>query len=927
MDRRVIFEEAVGISKYKAHKKEAMRKLDRTEQNLLRLADIVGEVQKRLRSVKLQAGKARNYLQYSERLKELQVNYSLAEFHKLSVGTSEKKSALANVEEELAEVAKNDARMSNRGNEIIETETELNQTDNSLVSVRSKIEQQLQRIEFLRDRITELQQRKDDASRRSLQFQQQQNLFAEDLAKYQAEQANCEDMLEKKNQQTQEVQQSIQEINAQCSALEADLEDEKSGIIDIVRRTAQLHNELQSISIYRDNLSSQKERLSGRASIAQQELEKLLAQKAQNQVRCDDIEKVLSELQESLDSKRQLREEINDSLVDDNKRLAQNKETRSALSSELAILTDMETRREGLNNAVKSILKSRSSENDKFAYVEDVLADIVVADVEYAGTVEAALEGKTDAMVVNSTKALLENSDEIKDLDGRVSFLCLDQVQPFQDSVDLSKLANIRGRVVEFVKYKSKYAPLIWKLLGKTIIADSIGSAAELSGQLGSEYTFVTPKGEFLSSDGTIKLGPLGKTTGLISRKSRLRQIQDAISNVTNAIETIEEQIDKNNLQNEHLVKLCKDLRTAIYEANTEKMQVKSKLSVVEQNIARLSKEQPLIASEIDQLEEQIAQSVQKEYNSEQKLQELEAVNQERTKHIETLEQQCSEQRQVHQAYMDQLTDLKVELGQYTEQSKALKQTIFSLQNQIQQNRSGAESALAEIQLCLKQSEQSHRDILSCEAAVSELFVEKEKTQQDSIMLHEKVERLLEEQKQAEQLIRQKRAEQSEVDQKINQLKIELSQLDVKTQDLVERIQEQLQIDLPQAYENYKDLEVDWESLKDEIAQLKGKIERLGNVNVEAIEEQDELEKRDEFLTSQVEDLNKSKTQLQQLINRLNKKSREKFVETFEQIRVQFQELFRKLFGGGKADIMQSHDCYRAFVRGLQNKTFAVLSA
>jgi chromosome segregation protein len=187
---------------------------------------------------------------------------------------------------------------------------------------------------------------------------------------------------------------------------------------------------------------------------------------------------------------------------------------------------------------------------------------------------------------------------------------------------------------------------------------------------------------------------------------------------------------------------------------------------------------------------------------------------------------------------------------------------------------------------------------------VSELFVEKEKNQSASGRLQEKNEKLLEEQKQTEQLIRRKRAEQSEIESAIGELKIELSQLEVKGQGLVERVQDELQIDLVEAYKNYEESHVDWDRVREEIAELRGKIERLGNVNVDAIAEQDDLEKRNDFLSSQVEDLNKSKAQLQQLINRLNKKSREKFRETFEEIRVHFQQIFRKLFGGGKADIV-----------------------
>jgi len=280
-DRRFIFEEAAGISKYKAHKKEALRKLDRTEQNLLRLADILGEVGKRLRSVKLQAGKARNYLQYTQRLKELQVNYSLVEYAKHRTQINQKQEALGRVSEQFdalsAEVAKEDTLLSRLGEEIIETEHKLSSTGNSLVSVQSKIEQKLQRIDFLRDRVSELQDRKQSAADKIEKLREQMSGFEENSARYKAESAGCEKMLEEKTLDVEQIGTAIGKVNAECTSLEAQLEDEKSGIIDIVRRTAQLHNEVQSISVYRNNLSSQKDRLAGRAQSARTELEGLLA--------------------------------------------------------------------------------------------------------------------------------------------------------------------------------------------------------------------------------------------------------------------------------------------------------------------------------------------------------------------------------------------------------------------------------------------------------------------------------------------------------------------------------------------------------------------------------------------------------------------------------------------------------------------------
>jgi chromosome segregation protein len=907
-DRRIVFEEAAGISKYKAHKKEALRKLERTEQNLLRLADILEEVAKRLRSVKLQAGKARNYLEYTSRLKELQVNYSLVEYGRNKEQLDERNHALREASERFSAVAAEEAgaeaEMSRLGNAIIETEHRLSETGNTLVAIQSRIDQKLQRIDFLRSRLEELGKRKATAGSEIERLRGQAEVVSRDLARHREEVAGCDDTVRQRTEAIHQIQAITEEADAQLASLEAELDDEKSGIIDIVRHTAQLHNEIQSLSSYRDNLSNQRNRLAGRAQIAKAELERLLTDKAQHNARLADITRVLTELEENLESKRAKIEEAETQIVERGRQLAGNKEARSALSSELAVLADMERRHEGLGQAVRSILQAQADEHRKIDYIDGILADRIKTDVEHAVAVEAALEGMTDVLLIKSAARLLVDGETVSALAGRVHFICLDRLKPFVDDVDLSGRPGVRGRLVEFVSYESRYAPLAWQLLGKTILVESLAVATELSEQLRAGYSFVTLAGECLSADGLLRLGPLGKASGLISRRSRIDQLVETIDHINAEIAQLEGEIQRNTQTKVHLEKLCKDLRTAIYEANTEKTQVNSKLSHFEQDIKRLKEEEPLIAGELGALEEQIAQSVQREYDSKQRLTELEAVNNQRAAHIRELETMYDELREQQQSRVGELTDLKVRLGQAVEQQKGLKQIIESLENQIETNRRTVATAERDVQVCNEQTAEAQRDILECESCVSEFFVHKETQQRDNRQLQETLEDLAAEQKRKEELVRTARTKKEEVERVIGELRIQLGQLEVRQQDLVERVREELQIELAEAYAERTTDDVNWEQVKGEINELRGKIERLGNVNLDAIDEQASLEERHTFLANQVQDLNESKTQLQQLIHRLNKQSREKFVETFEQIRINFQQIFRKLFGGGKADIV-----------------------
>jgi chromosome segregation protein len=901
-DRRFIFEEAAGISKYKAQKKEALRRLENTEQNLLRLADIVGEVQKQLRSIKLQAGKARSYLQYNQRLKELRVTFSLAQYHQIQTETTQKNAQVDGLQNQLAAVAaqvsQNDAKLSTLAAEIIEKENEINSCDNNLVSITGRIEQQQQKIEFLHKRIQETQERKELEEQNIGQIQSRLKDFEEQVKQSVSKLESIGIILEQKSAELEKLQEQIRTINLACAETETELQDEKTGIIDIVRHTAQLHNEIQSINIYRNNLSGQKNRLADRASQTKQQFESLLGGKAQHQARLDDINKVISELQQQLENKRQQINQIDQDVAQTNESLAQAREQRSAIQSELKVISDMEERREGIDNAVKKILATNKP------FIRGIIADIIRAKPKYAAAIEAALEGKADAVVADNTELLLNDKTLAQQAGGRVRFICTDRIEPFVENANLPQTEGIIGRAVEFVSFEPQYAQLVWRMLGKIIIVENIQKAFELASFCSYGYSFVTIEGDILNSDGSYCTGPIGKAVGLISRKSRLVQLTGELQQVSANISGLEDKLAAGVRENEHLEKLCKDFRTSVYEANTEKTNITSDLNVIEQNIKRLSEEQPLLTSEIQSLEKQISETVQKEYHSKQQLQELETVNAQRTERIEQLEAQLAEKKKTLEQNSTELTELKVFIGQGQEQKKAIEQKIADLNIQIEHSRSELGSAENNIKSCIEQIEQGQKDIRSTEVEIAELFTQKEAAHNQSVRLHEEVENMLAQRQQTEEILKQDRHRQSELDQQINQLKLELGQLGVRAADLVQRVTEELGMDLVVEYQNYTAGEMNWDAVRDEITELRGKIERLGNVNVDAIEQQEELEKRNDFLTSQIEDLNNSKNQLQQLINRLNKESMDKFAITFEQIRTNFQEVFRKLFGGGKADVL-----------------------
>ncbi len=902
VERRVIFEEAAGISRYKAHKKEALRKLERTEQNLLRLADIVAEVQRQLRSIKLQAGKARNYLQYSQRLRELRVQYSLSQYHQIKVQTAEKTGILNGLQGDFAAVAADagryDSQLGELGTKIIETENQINLSDNQLVAVKSKIEQHQQKIQFHKNRIDELTARKTAAAEQIEDIRRRTAQFESDLDCTKSQAVQIEMQAVQKSEELDSLEAQIHQANMACAAVETELEDEKSGIIDIVRRTAQLHNEIQSIGVYRDNLNGQKDRLSGRVSQVQQKIEQMLADKAANQARLADINKVIDDLTAGLEQKRNEIQAADGEISRINERLAEARENRSSLLGEINALDDMERRREGLDVAVKELLGCKKP------YIRGIVADMIQSLPQYAAAVEAALEGRTNAVIVSDRGAMLADAELPGCLMGRVRFIFENELAPLCNSQDLSGYESIRGRLVEFVSFQPENASLVWNLLGSVLLVDSLQSAVELKPLLEGRWSFVTLTGEVLNDDGTICAGPAGKSFGLISRKAQLAELRRQLEETQRHIAELNDHIERQSQHHQHLSRLLQELRTSIYEANTEKTGAASNLGMLEREISRLTQEQPLIAGELESLQAQISQSVQKEYDSKTKLKELEEINTQRNEHIARLESILAEKKAIRDSMAAELTELKVLIGQVSEQRKALAATISSLESQIALGRNSLQAAQKQIGECDEQIALSGREILGAENEISELFSEKERMQTISAKLHEQVREMILQKEQTEQLLRSKRSEQAEIEQRIHAVQMELGQLEVRCAELVQRVRDELAMELDEQYAGYSDRQNDWDAVAAEINDLRDKIERLGNINVDSIAEQQELEKRNEFLTSQIDDLDKSKQQLNALINRLNNDCLEKFAATFETIRGNFQDVFRKLFGGGKADIL-----------------------
>jgi chromosome segregation protein len=906
VERRLIFEEAAGISKYKARKREAQRKMERTDQNLLRVADVIEVVEKQLRSVKLQAGKARNFLAYQDRLNELRASYSLAEYHRHTqriTSLNEQSAALHDgITEIKTQISRHEAEEADLVVRLDGVAEDISKADSALVRAQSDLATHRERIEAAGRRLAE----QEEALERSVRRQ-----AADDERLVQ-----CHDELDRAQASAIELQNETHDLHHEIDRLveqdrafaqeltrgQAMLEDEKAGIIEILRKSAQTHNEITRLNTHRESLLGQKGRLASRDAQIKSELEGLLSSRAQMKRRLVEVVQLIEAEEGKLVEKKAEAGRtgtIRQQLIDE---IAANKERRSALQSRTELLSDLQRKKDGVGAGVRRVLDAADS--GAWSFVRGLVADVFETDVSHAPIIEAALGNADQYVIVAEGGAFREALGGLGELPGRVTALCLDRLPPRLNERDFSEHEGFVSRAIDLVRFDEAFEDLARHLLGKTIVVETLGHALSMAARDAAGHRFITLAAELVEPDGRIGIGPSASQAGLISRKSELADIDIQLAALEAQIERLADQLNRTEAEAGHLERIQQELRTAVYESNTAKVEATAAMQNLDEGIRRLTDEQPMIAGEVGTLELQIEEVLLKSEEGGRSLAAMEEENQRREQVVRKYQNRIDEVVAEREQTQSRLTELKVRAGQLTEKRAAAAEAINHCRRQSSELSEAIEVARGDQARHRAAIEEAKQTLDDGEARVAELARSIESIEAEATRLRGEREQMRIQHEEIGQATKVARARLGEVEAKLHDLEMALGETRVRRDELAARVKEELHIDLAARYAEYEHAEQDWEAVEAEIAELKSKIDRLGNVNLDAITELEELEQRYTFLSGQRDDLTESLKQLNRLIDQLNKESLHRFKESFDQIRGHFRELFRKLFGGGRADII-----------------------
>lgn len=928
-DRRMVFEEAAGITKYKAQKKEALRKLEHTEQNLLRVADLIREVKRQIGSLQRQAGKARRYKQLMLELQRLDTQWARHQFDVLKVEMAERQEFVEKLrlENEICSesVLRGENELAQVREQLSELEQRIHQTQQRALELRAEIERNESRIHFDEERLRELESQNTKALSDLTQGEERRLAADQELAAVTARLEASGADLERHRLVLQEKRDSLHRVEQELIQQQEQLRQAQNRAFAAAQQLSRARNEINALDMQKQGNIVRLEKLSSEKVQLEEErsrLEARLAEFAANvEMEKQNVQASRGTVEERQSRLRALQEEMNRAGQELDGYLRRQAEFRSRLT----ILEQLQSGYEGFTGAALSVLKEAKD-------IAGSLTDKIRVPNEYITAVETAL-GQNLQLVLTEHPETAERilADLSSGNKGRASIaaLSLNLAPPAPELAQ--PLPENTVSLLEKIEAEEMARPLLRALLGKTLLAPDLASATAALRQSQGAYSFVTRAGEFLSEHG-VYTGGQGSGAGKAQSSilARKNQIEDLRRQAAETLERVgEASRRKGALQSEQSA-LQASLQQAQTDLRTQEVAIATRqgeFNALQMSLRNLHQKIDTVVYEIQRLAAQEEEGNQKRAVLAANVENLQRQEEEAQRHVTDLGSGIDGLRQQRDAANAALTETKVALAAEEQVCSSFRQQQRALQLRTAELSQSLERIRAEMSTFVTRRGQYQHEIDESQQRIGTLQHQREQINFELASLGGQKDVIAGDLVGREEALRGQRRRSTELQQQRGSLEVELAQKEMLTQNLRQRIQEKYQINLddvrsecititiadegPARVETLtpdemasRGLSTDWAAVSEQVASLQQRIDEMGPVNLVAIEEYEETEQRFNFLSTQNDDLLKAKEQLVDVISKINVQTKEMFADTFTRIRDNFRAMFSEIFGGGKADLI-----------------------
>ena len=906
-DRRHIFEEASGIVKYRVRKQETEKKLEHTKLNLLRINDILSEIEGNLEPLQAQSEKAKKYLNIRDNLKNIEVGLFLYNIDqnkkdiekitedenitKEQCDTEETrleriKTVKEQLKEEIDDITNKIEQMSNLG---FESQKEIEMLNSDINVSKTKISNNeenekrfLEEIEEKTTRLKELEEEQKQKDEKRENLRKNKERFTKELEEKQAELDKITEKLSKEALEIEKHKKQVEENTDKKYEKQANIKEQEINFENDEKRQKQLKNEIQNIISELDNTRMKKEEVSKDFY---------------------EIEAIRNKNIKELENIAKQKEEVNQKIKTYQIKINTMSNELRMKESRQKFLIETEKEKEGYTKSVKTLLKDCENNPELKKGIEGVLANLIDVPEELQTAIEMSL-GMALQNIVTETEQDAKKLVEYlrKNNIGRASFLPITSIKGKKiDNIKGNK-SGIIGIAVELVKYNKKYEQIIYNLLGRTVIVDNMDTAIRIAKENGQNFKIVTQEGDIINTSGAITGGAvMKKTVNILGRENEIKKIGQEIKKTQENIEKIEKEKEEYEESIEGILEIAERLEKELQENEITYATGKQKVLSFEEEIQKIENRLQKLKEEQSKLEEQKEFATNKKAKIQKEIEEINTENEKLSKIIT----EYAELNKDNQKYIDDLnfdiTNLKISVSSFDESESSIEEIKERIQQEVEANKQSIKNKQEQI-------EQSKQETQNLKEAIKKIQEQIEKIKEEVKSSGSKIEELKKSRAEKNEKLTTQEEQITEKFKIIEDLKGQIVKIDVRKTKIQEEITETInklweEYELtPNSIEEYEKPKNVSETKK-QVNKLRTQMREMGSVNVESINEYKKQKERYDFMSEQRLDLENTMSKLRKIITDMTAIMKEQFEEKFKEINKNFGEVFAELFGGGKAEV------------------------
>lgn len=908
-DRRHIFEEAAGIVKYRTRKQESEKKMEQTKLNLLRINDILTEIEGNIEPLKAQSEKAKQYLNLREELKNIEVGlfvYNINTYkEKLEqiikdeeIMTSQRntenekltsiQSLKDSLKQELDEITTQIEQMQNIGfestNKIEKINSEIGISKERIQNNIANKERLESEIKELRIRIQELQEEEKQRQEKKANLFQNKEKFEEELKQKEKELAKLTKTLSDKELEIEAKKQKIETNTDKKYEVLADINTQEANYENLEKRKKTLKIELENVISELDSTRDNKQELS----------KKFYEIQSKRNIVSNNLQQETTEKESCMNKIKDFEEEINKLNYQMNMKDARHK-----------FLLETEKEKEGYIKSVKELLLDCDKNSQLKKGMHGVLANLISVNKEYELAIEMCLGQALQNVVTETEEDAKKLVEHLRNNNlGRASFLPISSIRGKRiENVISNGMKGVIGIASDLVKCDKKYSQIVLNLLGRTVVVEDMNIGISLAKMNNYSFRIVTLKGDVISSSGSITGGSVAtKTVNILGRSREIEELEKEIKKLSKKIEEITLQKQKYLESITEVIEKVAGLEKELQDIEIVYAAENQKMVSIEENIYKLEQRRDKLKEEELSINKQKEESIKQK---EEKEQEVEKLNSEIKSLSEEVEQFATVNKD-NQKYIDDLnfdiTNLKISVSSFIESEASIEEFVERIRQEILNNNNNIENKNNTLNQAIKENAELQIKIDNLNSKIEQIKAEVNNSS-------ENIEKLKQLRTEKNELLDKKEEEITNQFRILEGLKEQIVKMDFKKTKLEQDI-EQLINTLWNEYEitpnnagEYKKPNNIAQAQK-EVSSIREKIKDLGSINIDSIEEYKKISERYDFMCEQRLDLENTVAKLRKVISEMTQTMEQQFKEKFEIINKNFNEVFIELFGGGKAELI-----------------------